>query len=159
MKIRTGIVAFATAFTLGEQLHAQQAPPTPSDAKAKDIRRLLEVTGSGQLGLQIIDSLLDTQKKALPGVPEGFWQEFRASLKAEEFVELGVPIYDKYLSHQEIRGLLDFYQSPLGRKILEVQPLILQDSMAAGQRWGEGLAKKILERLREKGYGRQTRSQ
>jgi hypothetical protein len=28
--------------------------------------------------------------------------------------------------------------------------------MAAGRRWGEGVAKRILEKLREKGYGRQV---
>jgi hypothetical protein len=153
MGILSRIAAAAAALALSVSLHAQEAAPPPGDAKARDIRRLLEVTGAAKLGLQIVDSLLDTQKKALPTVPESFWREFRASLKPEEFAELAVPIYDKHLTHEEIRGLLAFYQSPLGRRLLEVQPLLLQDSIAAGRRWGEGLAKKVLEKLRDKGYG------
>jgi hypothetical protein len=89
MRIRSGIVTAGAALLLSGSLHAQEAVPSPSAAKARDIRRLLEITGAGKLGLQVLDSLLEAQKQAFPAVPESFWQEFRASMKPEEFVELG----------------------------------------------------------------------
>jgi len=36
----------------------------------------------------------------------------------------------------ESRGLLALHQTPLGQRLLEVQPAIGRESMEAGQRWG-----------------------
>ncbi len=57
-----------------------------------------------------------------------------------------IPIYDRHLSHEEIRGLIQFYETPLGRRLVKVLPQIMQESMAAGEEWG---TERILEVLRE----------
>ncbi|HLA76167.1 MAG TPA: DUF2059 domain-containing protein, partial [Vicinamibacteria bacterium] len=130
------------------------ASPTRIEAntKADDIRRLLEVSGAGRMGQQVMDAMLPAHKKAFPQVPEAFWEGFRAEARGDDLIALVVPVYDKHLTHAEIRGLIEFYQGPLGQRLIEVQPQIVQESMAAGQKWGEGLARKILKRLQEKGY-------
>ena len=49
-------------------------------------------------------------------------------------------------------GILAFYEFTVGRKVVQVQPLIIKDSMAAGRQWGEAAAGRVIRRLQEKGY-------
>lgn len=68
------------------------------------------------------------------------------SLK-EEFI----PIYDEFYTHAEVKKLVEFYQSPTGKKTIKVMPQLTQRGMALGQQWGEGLAPKIDEAIKKKG--------
>ena len=113
----------------------------------------MAATGAGRLGLQVIDAIMVSMKKAHPEVPETFWTEYRAEIRADEMVELAVPIYAKYLIVDDMRQLAAFYETPLGKKMVQVQPAILQECMAAGQQWGQDIARRIIQRLKDKGYG------
>jgi len=63
-----------------------------------------------------------------------------------------VPIYDRNFSAEEIDGLMVFYSSPLGKKVLQKLPVIMQESMQAGKEWGGEIYKKVLLKLQQKGY-------
>jgi len=58
-----------------------------------------------------------------------------------------IPIYDKHLTHEEIRGLIAFYQTPLGAKLIAKMPAIAQDSMAVGMKWGGEIAQKAMAKM------------
>ncbi len=151
------VLAAALFWVLTCSAGAQETPRVEGDLKAATARKLIQITGGGHLGIQVIDTLIESFKKAHPGVPETFWTEFRAGIHPEDIVELTVPIYSRYLSAEDMQQLIAFYQSPVGQKLLQVQPQIVQDSMAAGGQWGRELARQILEKLKEKGYGEKTR--
>ena len=57
-------------------------------------------------------------------------------------------LYDKYFSLEEIQELLNFYKTEIGKKTIEVLPLLTQESLQAGQVWGAALAPKIAQRIR-----------
>lgn len=67
-----------------------------------------------------------------------------------------IPIYDKYYTADEINKLIEFYQKPLGKKLISVMPQIMQESMQTGQAWGEEVGKKVYKNLTEKGYVNET---
>ena len=54
-----------------------------------------------------------------------------------------IPIYDKYFTHNDIRSLIRFYDSPIGRKFIKMQPYILTESMQAGTKWSEDTLLKL----------------
>jgi uncharacterized protein len=131
-----------------------QAPTSASrSTKEVAIRHLLQVTGGGRLAVQAIDTMMSTFKQAFPRVPEEFWTEFRSEVREDDIIDWSVPIYDKYFSEEEVLGLVAFYATPLGKRLLEAQPLVLQESMQAGKEWGRALGQKVIERLKQKGYG------
>jgi uncharacterized protein len=68
-----------------------------------------------------------------------FLDKFMARANAEipKLLDAAVPIYDKYLSDDEIKGLIQFYQTPLGRKALSVLPQITIDMQGEGQKLGQ----------------------
>ena len=75
-----------------------------------------------------------------------------AEVNANELVELVIPIYGKYLTHNDVKQLIRFYKRPVGKKLIEVQPMIMQESMMIGQEWGLKIAEKVVKSLKDKGY-------
>ena len=49
-------------------------------------------------------------------------------------------------------GLLAFYRTPLGQKMIAKMPALMQDSMTVGVQWGQSKAAEIVERLKAKGF-------
>jgi hypothetical protein len=124
-------------------------------AKVADIRKLVSMTGEGELGVQIISQMIDSYRTTMPDVPSKFWDNFMREVNSQELVELIVPIYDRHFTHQEIKELIAFYQSPLGVKLIQKMPAITQESFQAGQQWGQKLGERVMEKLQREGY--QTR--
>ncbi len=123
-----------------------------SNTKIQDIHKMLVLSGSGKLGIQVMRQMLQYQRQINPEVPQEFWEEFMNEVNPNELIELIVPIYARYFSHEDIKGMIRFYQSPVGKKLVSVQPLITRDSMSAGQQWGMAIGRKIVQKLQEKGY-------
>ncbi len=99
-----------------------------------------------------MNQMLIPMKQAIPDVPDEFWTKFLAKVDANELVELIVPIYAKHFTHDEIKQLLAFYQTPLGQKMIANQPAIMQESMEAGQEWGGQLGRQVAKELEAEGY-------
>jgi hypothetical protein len=128
------------------------ANPPSSDAKAADIERLLNLTGGARVGEQMLDRLFEAERRAMPEVPESVWQEARRAFETRELIELIAAIWDRHFTHDEIRGLIAFYESPLGVRLREMQPVILQESLFAGEEWGRRAIERLQEKLLQKGF-------
>jgi uncharacterized protein len=139
---------------------SQEARPEPAsgDAKAADIKHLLDLTGGVRVGERLLDRLFEAQRRSMPEVPEGVWQEARRAFETSELVELIAAVWDRHFSQEEIRGLIEFYESPLGTRLREMQPVILQESLFAGEEWGRRALERLQEKLLQKGFQARTQS-
>ena len=74
----------------------------------------------------------------------------------EELLNLVADIYARNFTAAELREVSTFYKGPVGQKFLEKMPAITQESMMAGQRWGQAIATelrgKMIEELRKRGH-------
>lgn len=120
--------------------------------KQNEIKKLLVISGSSGLGKQMMQQMISSFKGMLPKVPDNFWREFMNEANMDDLMDRMVPVYDKYLSHDDIKELVKFYESPAGKKYVKALPQISKKSMAIGQEWGEEIGKKVLKKLQEKGY-------
>ncbi len=136
----------------GADARAQQAAQVEPE-KAAAIRQLLQVTEAAELMVTSIETSMPVQRAANPEIPDVFWEEFAARLQqdVDGFIELLVPLYDRHLTLDEIRQLIDFYESPLGRRLVEVQPTLAAESMLAGQEWGGRLSMEVAADLAKRG--------
>lgn len=144
------LAALALTLLCAGPARAQQAQGEDAAAKRQDIRRLLEMTGAARIGQQVLAQMMEMFKKGSPEVPQSFWDQAAKEFDATAMIELTVPIYEKHLTHEDVKGLIAFYDSPLGRKMTSVMPAIAQESMAAGQQWGMEIAQRIQKRLQER---------
>jgi uncharacterized protein len=126
-------------------------------AKEADIRKLLDMTGAKALATQTMDGMQKSIKPLLAGsLPPGgyreklvdlFFEKFRARAEPQQIIDLIVPIYDKNFSHEEIRALMQFYQTPLGKKTLSVLPSIALESREAGEKWGQAMGRDCMREV------------
>ncbi len=123
-------------------------------AKEADIRKLLALTGAKAVALQVVTTMEGNIKPLmLRSLPAGDYREqlidlflkrFHSKLDSDTFVGLSVPFYDKYLSHDEIKGLIQFYSTPLGQKVVKVMPQLVAEAQAAGSKWGESIGRQSM---------------
>mgnify|MGYP001561196161 CR=1 FL=1 len=132
-------------------------------AKKNAIRELLNMSGASKIGeiftKNTIKQTTAIFKKSQPDLPEKAFEILEQEttkivneemLEKESFYELLYPIYDKYYSIEDIKGLINFYKTPLGKKTIEVLPNLSHESFMAGQKWGQAIGPKIGKKLEER---------
>jgi uncharacterized protein len=120
--------------------------------KEQDITKLMKMTGSDDLGMQVMFSMVEQFKQILPDVPAEYWDAFFKEVSGDDLINLIVPIYSKHFTHEEILAIIAFYETPTGRKMTEKLPVISEESMMAGQQWGMEIAEKLQKKLTDDGY-------
>src|SRR2546430_1842456 len=151
-------LVFVWLFLLGSLCAQGQAQPStqpqrtsatiPSPAQTKidpakeaDIRQLLDLTGGAALATQTMDGMEKNIRPLLtnalpPGeyreqLVELFFAKFHAKRDPKKILDIAVPVYDKYYSDEEIKGLIQFYATPLGHKALSVMPKVVSELQKA----------------------------
>jgi uncharacterized protein len=128
-----------------------------SAVQEADIRQLLQLTGTtdavaGQMG-QMAEQLKPLVENSLPPgerrheIAEAFTKRFRARANSEALTKLMIPIYAKYLTDDDVKSLIRFYESPAGQRLLKVMPQMMKESGEAGREWGTNLATEIVEEM------------
>jgi len=143
-----------TAATAGQSATAKAGLAAQSKidpAKEADIRKLLELVGTKAIISQTMDSMSKSIKPLLTNsLPPGeyreklvdlFFAKFTAKADVERLLNLAVPVYDRNFSQQEIRGLIEFYQTPLGQKAIATLPKVTAELQEQGRKWGEDVGK------------------
>lgn len=151
----------AIALTLASlPLNAQEAEIPPEKRTA--LRQLMFVTGATQIVEQFSDifiqQMTQTLQSSRPDLPvraftvlgEEVQQVIAEEIEGGSLETLFMPIYDKYFTLEEVRGLLEFYESDIGRKSIEVLPMLTQESVQVGQAWGASIGPKIGQRVTER---------
>ena len=125
--------------------------------KEADIRRLLELTGTKALVEQTMAEMTKSLKPTvMNSLPPGayrekltdlFFAKFMAKADAQAMLDLAVPSYDRNFTHEEIRGLIQFYQTPLGKKSVSVMPQLLAELQDQGRKWGENLGRQSMNEV------------
>jgi hypothetical protein len=145
-KLAFAIILVITSFNVSAQT---------DDEFAKDIRKFFEINGTKQTLPIVMDQMIVQIKSLFPSVPDKYWGVVKEEMNGpglEDLYQELIPIYKKHFTHQEIKDIISFYESPTGRKFSEQSPYITQEAMQAGQRWGSLIGQKIMNKLEEKGY-------
>jgi hypothetical protein len=152
---------FAIAVFLSHSSFAFAEELTP--AKAADIRELLKVTGivdaAMTFGNFTFQNMADTIKAARPDIPHRYFEILHEELNIvleKGLMETGglmdeiIAVYNKYFTHKEIKGLLEFYETELGKKTIRIMPKLMNESGLITQRWTQLQAPKISENVRRR---------
>lgn len=120
----------------------------------ESLARMMEVSGAQNSYKASINQMIIMYKQQKPNVPEEIWTEFEneMQLSLEELEARLVPVYKKYLTQEDLKQIIAFYESSAGKKLAENTPYIMRESMVIGQKWGEELGKRFAEKMKKKGY-------
>jgi hypothetical protein len=152
-------VVVLAAQTGGRAQVVKGGPPARQASTAQrleDVKRLVEATGVVDRELKSVEPLLARMKQQIPNVPEKVWKEvegeFRKVFTRETIIEMYAPIYSRHFEPAEVRRLLAFYNSPVGKKLVAETPMIEMEAFLDGMQRGINIGEKIREMLKSKGY-------
>lgn len=150
-----------TSETEADAIKAEQAALAAVDpATAADIRRMMEVTGSKKLGMQLAAPLFEQIKPTvLRAMPPGERSEkvanrlmemLMAKVNDEHFLDIVIPTYARHFTHDEIKQILAFFESPIGQRyVLELQPMLQEVQTAAMNHWNKVTYPQIMREMAE----------
>ena len=132
---------------------------TVDPTKEADIRALMELVGARDL---VQDGLTTSseqyREKLLSTVPNNekgqafinaFVTSYEKKCDADQVTDQLVVIYDKHYSDEEIKGLLQFYGSPLGQKVAAEMPKINREISNAARAASGKAAREALLAVKE----------
>src|SRR6266849_3723627 len=144
-------------------VQGNSAPPQANSsidpAKEADIRSLMELVGARDLVQDGANNAIEqSREKLLATVPNNdkgqtFVNAFAASYQkkfdVDQVTNQLVGIYDQHFTEDEIKGLLQFYGSPLGQKVAAEMPKIGRETQAATRTASAKAAKEALAEVRQ----------
>ena len=122
-----------------------------SDAATKeDVQQMFELVGSRKA----IEATIQVLRQQVPAISESALRKQKpdvtpeeiakmnaftnamldkmfATMPIEEMMQAMVPAYQRHFTHSEIQELIQFYKSPLGKKMIDEMPKLMTDGMQA----------------------------
>jgi hypothetical protein len=104
------------------------------EAFKKDVMRVIEMNGSNaqmKLAKDQILKMIPAEKQA------AFLVEFDATLPS--FYDKMAKVYMETYTKEDVKAMIAFYESPVGKKMSAKAGELAEKSQAAAQEWGQGL--------------------
>jgi hypothetical protein len=143
---------------------SQTPPPPPADALAAAQELVTTMRAADQLKT-IMPLLMQQLKPAIVQNRAEVAKDYDAMIphmlevmngKLSQFSDGVAVIYARNFKADELRQVTAFYKSPIGQKFLEKMPVITQESLAMGNKFGQEIAAELrtrmIEELRKKGH-------
>jgi len=72
-----------------------------------------------------------------------FFQEFqsRADVQIPQLLDAAIPVYDKYFTDDDIKGLIHFYETPVGQKAIGLMPKVSMELQSEGTKLGQTIGR------------------
>jgi uncharacterized protein len=149
------------AFLLAAPAQAQQ----PSAAAVASARELVELKGAGSMFEPIIVNIVEQTKGALlqtnPQLSKDL-NDVTAVLRGEfvprsrELLSEAAKFYAQRFTEGELKELVTFYKTPIGRKMVQQEPQALDDTFKFVEQWttrvGEDVMNRFRVEMRKKGH-------
>jgi len=170
--LRGSAIAVAARVFLAVLFLAALPPTNAGTARADDagkqaeIRRLIEVTGAHRalekLASDMVRGLTPTIRAAFPDTRADVFGlllkevERQYVRRTPDFVAALIPVYDRNFSQSEVREMLAFWNSDLGKKLRGLQMQLFRESAQAAQLWAQqaapGLIEDAADAMRSRGH-------
>jgi hypothetical protein len=147
-KYRLAVISCFLLLCFAPMLMAQSAPTA---TKEENIRKLLTLTDARGTFKRALESQLSLMKTSGTRIPPKFWDDVLKEVDPDEFVELLMPVYDRHFSNDELKGLIAFYETPLGKKLVSELPQLMTETSAIGEKYGEQIANQVIKRMQAEG--------
>ncbi|MDB5801710.1 MAG: hypothetical protein JWL63_2649 [Rhodocyclales bacterium] len=139
-------------------LQAAQADELTA-AKKADIVKMLSLNGTERVvepfAMMVTQSYMQQLRNCnncSPKIPDVVRATTQATLSAHVngeggLIERQVPVYHQHFSHAEIKQMLAFYSSPIGRKLVAASNELTRGNIEASQQWLTEVAPEVKQRV------------
>jgi uncharacterized protein len=154
---RTAVTVWSAMLALGLIVFAGSAQAQPSAASISMAKELLALKGATTMYDPVVRGVVEQAKivllrtnpmltKELTEVTAKLHAEYAP--KIQELREIVARVYANSFTEQELKDALVFYKTPLGKKLIQQEPQILEQTMRDAQTWGDRLSEEVISRMR-----------
>jgi hypothetical protein len=148
---------FAGALLIATANGQGRAPAAPSAAAIKAATEIMTIKDGLKVFEPIVTGVIERHKNLIEQANPMLSRDLaevanklrieleprRAELDADV-----IKIYAQAFTEQELRDLLAFYKSPLGKKMVAQEPQVFDKSIAHASEWADKLAQEVVQKMR-----------
>jgi uncharacterized protein len=120
----------------------------PSEAQVRELMQVMNVPGQFAVMNNQMAAMMSQQ---LPCVDASYWQTYIDKNGQEQLTKAMIPAYQHHFTSDEVDGLIKFYKSSLGQKLVTQMPATMAEAAQAGQQWGRQRTTDMFSALQKEG--------
>ena len=137
---------------------ARAQSPAPSPEAMAAARELLVTMRAADNFKAIMPAIMSSLKPAIVQNRPQVERDYDALVpillagmdaRLNEMIDRVAALYARTFTTDELREVVAFYRGPTGQKFVQRMPLIMQESMLIGQRFGQSVSTEIRDRMIE----------
>jgi uncharacterized protein len=154
MCLRTLILGLVVA---GAAMAGASDAQAPDRARIEAAKEMMRVSGAARQFDEAVPLMFNQLANAFAQMAPGKDGEIRDVFaqmtprfleRKNELMDQIAELYAAEMSLADLNAVIAFYKSPVGNRFAGIQPKIMRDSMALGQRWGERIGLEFQEEAR-----------
>ncbi len=129
----------------------------PSGSALASAKELIELKGATHMFDPVVPGVIETAKNTFlqtnPGLSKDL-NEVATKLRSElagkraEIANEIARIYAQQFTEKELKDAVTFYKTPLGKKLIDVEPRVLDQGMTAAQSWADRFSEEVVRKFR-----------
>lgn len=117
-----------------------------ADSFDSDIMKMQQVNGSNASTNALFPRIMAQIRQSKPDLTDARIAAMKIDVFDVEVASLNeqlIPVFKKYYTQSEVKEIIAFYETPVGKKLAETTPKMMMDQMQLTQTWAMGLMGKI----------------
>lgn len=120
--------------------------------KQKEIIKLLTLVRAYDIPESVVDNIINSYKTMLPAVDSTYWLSLRKEADIEGAINRIVPVYEKIFTDREIKELIQFFETPTGKKWVATFGEANDEVIRIFEEWSGEAFKKLNDKMIKDGY-------
>jgi hypothetical protein len=158
---RIGVAAAMMLFATASSTFAQPAPAAPAAQPSANAialaRELITLQGGATLYESVVPGVIEQVKNLFMQTNPMLQKDLNdtaAKLRTDlqprsaELMNQVATLYASRFTEQELKDVVAFYKTPLGKKMTEEEPKVIDQSMSLAQNWGNKLSEEVIALMR-----------
>jgi hypothetical protein len=122
------------------------APPS-----TEKVQQLIEMMGVPAQFTDMNNQMTSMMSLQFPCVDASYWQTYIDKNGQTQLVQAMIPAYQHHFSAEDVDGLIKFYKTPLGQRLVSQMPGTMTEAAQAVQQWGRQRTSEMFAELQKSG--------
>jgi uncharacterized protein len=137
---------------------SEETKPAVDPARIAAARELMAITGAAKQFDAVMPMMMQQFEPLFLKLAPGHEKEIKEVLagllskfseRKSELFEKIAGLYSEKMTAEDMKELVKFFSTGTGARFIELQPSLMQGSMAIGQQWGQQLGREIDKEMRD----------
>jgi uncharacterized protein len=158
-RLLSGVLVAFVSIAIAAQVFAQAPAQSPPPAAILIAKQILQIRDSKQVVYDpLVRGVIEKAKnefmqtnfmwaKDLNEVAANMEKQYAP--RADELLDAAARIYASHFTEAELKQILVWDQSPVGRKMMVEEPKAFDESMAHAGEWGQDFSDEVIARMRD----------